>query len=128
MARLLRHDEGGLVARVDDAHLDLSSRGTTVTSHRPFGPSRHLRKDHRMSRAPLLLFLAVLGLAASVRAGEEEGWVKLFNGKDLAGWIQRGGKAQYTVENGEIVGASVPRTPNSFLCTKREYSDFILEL
>ena len=39
----------------------------------------------------------------------------------------RGGKAEYTIENGEIVGTSVLNTPNSFLCTEREYGDFILE-
>jgi hypothetical protein len=52
----------------------------------------------------------------------------LFNGKDLSGWTQRGGKAVYRVENGEIVGTSVAGTPNSFLCTDRDYGDFILEL
>ncbi|MBI3462862.1 MAG: DUF1080 domain-containing protein [Planctomycetes bacterium] len=61
-------------------------------------------------------------------APAEEGWVNLFNGKDLDGWVQRGGKAKYRVENGEVVGSTVPNTPNSFLCTTRDYSDFILEL
>ena len=51
----------------------------------------------------------------------------LFNGKDLTGWIQRGGKASYTVENNEIVGTSVPNSPNSFLCTSKSYGDFTLE-
>ena len=32
-----------------------------------------------------------------------------------------------TAENGEVVGTSVPNTPNSFLCTSKEYRDFILE-
>ena len=53
--------------------------------------------------------------------------VDLFNGQNLDGWIQRGGKATYRVENGEIVGTSVSRTPNSFLCTDRDYGDFVLE-
>jgi hypothetical protein len=53
--------------------------------------------------------------------------VELFNGKDLSGWVQRGGKAKYAVEGHEIVGTSVPETPNSFLCTEKTYSDFILE-
>ncbi|RME92126.1 MAG: DUF1080 domain-containing protein [Verrucomicrobia bacterium] len=63
--------------------------------------------------------------AAAVSAGE---WIDLFNGKNLDGWVQRGGKARYTVENGEIVGRPVPNTPNSFLCTEREFGDFVLEL
>ena len=53
--------------------------------------------------------------------------VSLFNGKDLSGWVQRGGKATYTVEGNEIVGRSVRETPNSFLCTAKTYGDFILE-
>jgi hypothetical protein len=58
----------------------------------------------------------------------EEGWVSLFNGKDLDGWVRRGGKAEYRAEDGQIVGTTVPNTANSFLCTKRDYADFILEL
>jgi hypothetical protein len=53
--------------------------------------------------------------------------VDLFNGKDLKGWIQRGGKATYAVEGNEIVGTSTLNTPNSFLCTEKTYGDFILE-
>ena len=59
---------------------------------------------------------------------QDEGWTPLFNGKDLEGWIQKGGKAKYRIEDGAIVGSSVPDTPNSFLCTAKEYGDFALEL
>ncbi len=52
----------------------------------------------------------------------------LFDGKSLAGWKQHGGKAKYTVEDGAVVGRSVPNTDNSFLCTDKEYGDFVLEL
>jgi len=55
-------------------------------------------------------------------------WQDLFDGKTLAGWAQRGGKAIYSVEDGAIVGRTVPNTQNSFLCTNKMYSDFILEL
>lgn len=54
-------------------------------------------------------------------------WTPLFNGKNLSGWTQRGGKATYKVENGAIVGYSKTNTENSFLCTKKDYGDFILE-
>ena len=40
---------------------------------------------------------------------------------------QKGGKAIYTVEDKQIVGTTVPNTSNSFLCTEKNYSDFILE-
>jgi len=55
-------------------------------------------------------------------------WQDLFNGRDLNGWTQRGGKANYAVEGDCIVGSTVPRTPNSFLCTEKDYGDFELEL
>jgi len=58
----------------------------------------------------------------------EDGWVCLFDGESLDGWTQRGGVAKYAVEDGDIVGTSVPNTSNSFLCTEKEYGDFVLEL
>jgi hypothetical protein len=75
--------------------------------------------------------LSVGGLAASLMAAtaaEEDGWVSLCNGRDLAGWVHHGGKARYTVEDGCIIGTTIPKTPNSFLCTEKTYADFILEL
>ena len=55
-------------------------------------------------------------------------WMPLFDGKTLDGWKQEGGQATYVVKNGEIIGTAVPNTPNSFLCTKKTYGDFVLEL
>lgn len=52
----------------------------------------------------------------------------MFDGKSLAGWTQRGGTARYFVEDGAIVGETVPQTPNSFLCTEELFGDFLLEL
>ncbi|CAE7556074.1 unnamed protein product [Symbiodinium sp. CCMP2456] len=63
-----------------------------------------------------------------VQAADDEKFVPLFNGENLDGWVQNGGKAEYTVEDGVIVGTSVPKTPNSFLCTEKKYGDFILEV
>jgi hypothetical protein len=76
-----------------------------------------------------LLTLAVLFSLCHASARADDGdWKDLFDGKTLAGWKQRGGDAKYRVENGEIVGASVPNTGNSFLCTESDYGDFVLEL
>jgi len=77
------------------------------------------------------MFVVLVACAMSLHAvqeAEENGFVPLFDGKTLDGWEQKGGKAKYTVEDGCIVGTSVPNTSNSFLCTKKHYSDFILEL
>lgn len=84
----------------------------------------------------LLLFAVILfssGMQGCIgmqnaTAQEEDGWIDLVQGEDLNGnWVQRGGEALYRIENDEIVGTTVPDTPNSFLCTKMEYDDFILE-
>jgi hypothetical protein len=73
------------------------------------------------------LIVPVLVALTAPTALADEGWVRLFNGADLAGWVQRGGEAQYAVEDGVIVGSSVLRTENSFLCTTKDYGDFVLE-
>jgi hypothetical protein len=57
-----------------------------------------------------------------------DGWIPLFNGRDLDGWVQRGGKATFSAHDGCIVGRAAPNTSNSFLCTTKNYRDFILEL
>ncbi len=60
--------------------------------------------------------------------GQDNGWTQLFNGKDLNGWKQLNGKAMFKVGNGAIEGISVLNEPNSFLCTEKNYDDFILEM
>ncbi len=59
---------------------------------------------------------------------QEPAWTDLFDGRTLAGWTAKGGKATYRAENGEIVGATAPEGPNTFLCTDRAYDHFELEL
>jgi type 1 glutamine amidotransferase len=53
-------------------------------------------------------------------------WVLLFNGKDLTGWTQKNGTAKYAIEDGCVVGRTSEGSPNSFLCTERDYADFEL--
>lgn len=76
-----------------------------------------------------LSFLLVIsfGISAQSVFAQSDDWVELFNGEDLDGWIQRNGEAKYFVEDGELVGETVPDTPNSFLTTKDHYCDFELE-
>jgi hypothetical protein len=80
-----------------------------------------------MKTLPLLQLTFAAALIFQVQAGED-GWVDLFNGRDLSGWVERSGKAKYTIENGAIVGFSVVGSGNSFLCTTQAYKDFVLEL
>jgi len=73
-----------------------------------------------------LVVVGWLAVAPFVSAGEQ-GWVSLFNGKDLEGWQQINGLAKYEAVDGTIVGTTAPNSPNSFLCTKKHYGDFELE-
>ena len=79
----------------------------------------------------LIIFLAIIVTGIKPNNGysqtNNDGWKTLFNGKNLEGWKQLNGKAEYKVVNNEIVGISTLGTPNSFLCTTNDYSDFILE-
>jgi hypothetical protein len=69
-----------------------------------------------------LVFLSVsLALA-------QDGWIDLFNGKNLDGWVEHSGKAKYTIEDGVLTGESVSGTGNSFLCTTQTFGNFELEL
>jgi len=67
-------------------------------------------------------------LLSFVTVHSQQGWTSLGNGKDLTGWKVLGGKATYKMEDGAIVGTTVANTRNTFLCTEKEYGDFILEL
>lgn len=76
----------------------------------------------------LALTCPLLAVALSLTAadGPPEGFVSLFDGKTLVGWIQRNGTATYRVEDGCIVGKTSEGSPNSFLCTEKNYADFEL--
>ena len=94
-----------------------------------------------MTRLALsILFLLSVGVFVTspqlLADGEDEGFVSLMtvksgdswteNGKPLNGWIKHGGEATYEVLGDEIVGRRGPG-PNTFLCTEKSYSNFILK-
>ena len=72
----------------------------------------------------LMLLGLVLTLSFSAAAQQ---WEPLFNGKNLKGWKQVTGTAQYAAKDGMIVGTATNSKVNSFLATTKEYGDFILE-
>lgn len=51
----------------------------------------------------------------------------IFNGRSLRGWEVLNGTAEFKVEDNVIVGVSTTKTPTTFLATKKEYTNFILE-
>lgn len=77
--------------------------------------------------ASVLFLVSLFIMPSTLFATDADGWVKLFDGKSLEGWIQKNGTATYRVEDGTIVGKTATGSPNSFLCTAKDYGDFELE-
>ena len=48
-----------------------------------------------------------------------EGFVSLYNGKDLSGWTPRGGHCTFEASGDSIVGTCVPGSPSTYLSTDR---------
>ena len=71
------------------------------------------------------IVLALVALASPADA--QQGWRSLLNGRNLDGWYACNGTAPFTVEDGALVGRTVLDSPNSFLCTKETFGDFIFE-
>ena len=76
-------------------------------------------------RPTSIITLLLLSLSAITARSE---WVSLFDGKSLDGWTKKNGYAEYRIEDGAIVGKSVPKSPNTFLTTDKSYGDFLLIL
>ena len=67
------------------------------------------------------LLLSILMLSPITRSAMAGEWMDLFDGKTLNGWSVHSGYASYRVEGGAIVGTVVKGSPNTFLCTNKEY-------
>jgi hypothetical protein len=80
-------------------------------------------------KTKLLSMLAsfILLFAVNCHSAGQEKWINLFDGETLNGWSVHSGFATYRVEEGTIVGQAESGSPNSFLCTDREFGNFILE-
>ena len=77
-----------------------------------------------MKKVSLPIVALILGLTTVELAGEkrsEDGWIPLFNGKDLSGWkISDTDQAKWKVEDGHIVANG----PRAHLFTEREFKNF----
>jgi len=83
-----------------------------------------MEEESRMKRVWMVVFTIAVVIAPLTA---QDNWRPLFNGKTLDGWYACKGTAPFTVEDGAIVGRTVITSPNSFLCTKETFGDFILE-
>jgi hypothetical protein len=71
----------------------------------------------------VLITLFIVSVSCKSKEGQWENLIK----KDLSNWEQLNGSAKYELKNGEIIGTTVIKSPNSFLCSKAKFGDFILE-
>ncbi|MCK9343832.1 MAG: DUF1080 domain-containing protein [Massilibacteroides sp.] len=74
-----------------------------------------------------ILKMSLMALAVLCSCAPNDGFTKLFNGKDFTGFKQLNGNAPYTVEDGMMVGTTKCGEPNSFMATEKTYGDFILD-
>jgi len=65
-------------------------------------------------------------VCADCCAGVPSGFKALFDGKSLKGWEQKNGTAKYSVLEGTILGETSEGSPNSFLCSEKDYENFEL--
>ncbi len=79
--------------------------------------------------------LVALGFAAAAIAGEEEwkpqgdGWVSLFNGKDLSGWKFKGGENKFwKVEDGVLANVVEKGKHGCDIFTEQTFRDFQLHI
>ena len=79
-----------------------------------------------MKLTPFSVLLFSLFAVASVGAQEEEGFVPMFNGKDLSGWRPVNVASDtFRWENGMVITTGVP---TGFMATEKMYENFIVEL
>jgi hypothetical protein len=91
-----------------------------------------------MRHSLLLSFVALLGVAGLAPTDDKEvptGFTRLFNGKDLTGWMAHGGSLEaWGVEEGRLYVAQPARKKPGgreepfWLMTEREYGNFELRL
>ena len=71
----------------------------------------------------LFSFLFILSCTCISCKGQWENMIR----KDLSNWEQLNGSATFEIKDNIIIGTTVLNSPNSFLCSKEKYGDFILE-
>jgi hypothetical protein len=87
-----------------------------------------MHKNYKMKSLTSLMFVCLVIGNSLFAQSSHNGWTNLFDGKSLNGWKKLAGTADYQISNGAIVGTTVPNSPNTFLVTEKEYSDFVPEL
>jgi hypothetical protein len=87
-----------------------------------------------MNALHIALFASLTSLAASCGTTGEpaDGWVTLFDGQSLDGWVTSGGRydgaAAWGIEDGALTGREGPGGEGGLIYTARPYTDFEFEV
>jgi hypothetical protein len=79
-----------------------------------------------MKRLLVAVFGLLLASQAAAQSPAGKGWIALFNGKDLKGWVTNG-QEKWVAENGTIFGQSTVGH-YGYLTTKKTYGNFVLRV
>ncbi len=88
---------------------------------------RHWVSTLDLMKHQTILLTAILATTFLSKASNGQKAVSLLPDASFSGWVKRGGNANYVVEGNEVIGSSVLNSGNTFLCTEKTYSDFVLE-
>lgn len=86
-----------------------------------------MMKKRIVGRYVLGMTVLLLSLASFAVAEEDEGWISLFNGEDLTGWIKEG-NATWSVEDGKLVGVQGLGGAAGDLFTEKDFANFELKV
>jgi hypothetical protein len=108
--------------------LPLENRSATRQNNRNDRGLGKRRHTMRLSCCLAVITAGMLAASDAARPAPTGGskLAPLFDGKSLDSFAVRGGKAEYKLEEGVIVGKTVEGSPNTFLCPKKDYGDFEL--
>ena len=90
-------------------------------------PINSMKLLYRTSTCLLIAVHLIIAVNLLGCENSPEPWTDLTPDEEMSGWEIRNGQASYTVQEGVVVGTTTANTPNTFLCTRKEYADFILE-
>jgi hypothetical protein len=140
---MMKAADAGLVARVfrwDDfndydvkcagKHVTIKLNGaTTIDEDFPNLPDEGIIAWQLHAGPPMEVIFKNIQFKDLRKAGAADGFVPLFNGKDLTGWVVESGDPKtWDVDRGEIIAKGSNWTTQTYLLTEREYSDFTLRL
>nr|WKN38939.1 DUF1080 domain-containing protein [Tunicatimonas sp. TK19036] len=80
-----------------------------------------------MQRKLIPFLILILLPALFIQANDDPKMKKIFNGKNLKGWVEPENNTWWSVEDGILLVKSGPEKQGSILWTKKSYKDFVIQ-